>query len=80
MDGRKRSFSNTMTLCLGSKLALLHIRFENATCRPNFFLNTEEKVSILENTRLRVDGRTRFENATYERRFFKYGEKIRFQI
>ena len=52
MDGRKRRFSNTMTSCLGSRLALPHMRFE----RRRFFLNTEEKFSVFENTRLRVDG------------------------
>ena len=33
----KTGFSNTMTLCLGSRLALPHIRFENATCGRRFF-------------------------------------------
>ena len=103
VDGRKRRFSNTMTSCLGSRLAFPHIRFENVTCGRRFlkygeknlrfrkypatcgwsntiqkryvwtqifFLNTEEKVSVFENTRLRVDGQIRFKNATCGRRFF----------
>ena len=114
VDGRKRRFSNTMTSCLGSRLAFPHIRFENVTCGRRFFkygeknlrfrkypatcgwsntiqkryvwtqiffLNTEEKVSVFENTRLRVDGQIRFKNATCGRRFFfKYGGKsLRFR-
>ena len=59
-----------MTSCLGSRLALPHIRFENATCGRRFFLNTEKKASVFENTRLRVDGQIRFKNATCGRRFF----------
>ena len=55
VDGRKRRFSNTMTSWLGSRLALLHIQFENATCGRRFLLNTKEKVSVFENTRLHVD-------------------------
>ena len=37
IDGRKRRFSNTMTSGLGSRLALPHIRFENATCGRRVF-------------------------------------------
>ena len=74
---RRFSFSNTMTSCLDSRLALPHIRFENATCGRRFFiLNTEEEVCVFENTQLRVDGQIRFENATCGRRFFKYVENI----
>ena len=32
-----------MTSCLGSRLALLHTRFENARCGRRFFLNTKKK-------------------------------------
>ena len=34
------------------------------------FLNAEKKISVFENTRLRVDGQIRFKNATCGRRFF----------
>ena len=68
VDERKRRFSNTMTSCLGSRLALPHIRFKNATYGRRFFLNTEENVFVFYNTRLRVDGQIRFENATCGRR------------
>ena len=69
---RKRRFSNTMTSCLGSRLALPHIRFENVTCGvwTQLVLKTEDKVSVFENTRLRVNGQKWFENATFGRRFF----------
>ena len=36
-DWRKRRFSNTIMSCLSSRLALPHIRFENATCVRIFF-------------------------------------------
>ena len=42
VDGQKGRFSNTMTSCLGSRLALPHIRIENATC-TQIFLNMEKK-------------------------------------
>ena len=69
-----------MTSCLGSRLALLHIPFENVRVDGDF-LNTEKKPSVFENTRLRVDGQMRFKNATCGRRlFFKYGGKnLRFR-
>ena len=35
-----------------------------------FFLNTEKKNSVFENTRIRVVGQIRFKNATCGRRFF----------
>ena len=38
--------------------------------KAQIYLNTEEKVSVFENTRLRVDGQIRFENTTCGRRFF----------
>ena len=44
VDGRKRKFSNTMTLFLGSRLALPHIRFENAACVRRFFLTRIKKL------------------------------------
>ena len=66
VDGRKRRFSNTMTSCLGSRLALWH----NYDSEVADLFNMEEKVSVFENTRLRVDGQIRFENATCGRRFF----------
>ena len=65
-------FSNTITSCLGSRLALSQIRFENV---DDFKFYREEKVSVFENTRLRVYGEKQFENATCGRRFFNYGEK-----
>ena len=58
-----------MTSCLGSRLALLHIPFENVRVDGDF-LNTEKKPSVFENTRLRVDGQMRFKNATCGRRLF----------
>ena len=39
------------------------------------FLSTEEKVSVCENTRLRVDGQIRFESATCGRILFLNTEK-----
>ena len=55
VGGRKRRFSNTMTSCLGLRLALPHIRFENATCGRRFF-KYGEKISVkFENTRLCVN-------------------------
>ena len=39
------------------------------------FLNTEENVSVFQNTRLRVDGQIRFENATCGRRVLLNTEK-----
>ena len=65
-DGQKRRFSNTMTSILGSRIALRHV----AIRKTQIYLNTEEKVSFFENTRLPVDGQIRFENATCGRRFF----------
>ena len=63
VDGRKRRFSNTMTSCLGSRFALR--TYDLKTLRVDAdFLNTEENVSVFQNTRLRVDGQIRFENAT----------------
>ena len=44
VDGRKRRFSNTTTSCLGSRLALPHIRFENATCGHRFFKYGEKNL------------------------------------
>ena len=44
-----------MTSCLGSRLARPHIRVETATCGHRFF-KYGEKISVFENTRLRVDG------------------------
>ena len=70
VDRRKQRFSNTMTSCLASVLARPLILFENATRGRRFFLNTEKKISVFENIRLRVDGQIRFENATCGRRFF----------
>ena len=84
VDGRKQRFSNTMTSCLGSRLALRHnydskdadlfkyggksLRFQkypatygrSNTIRKRYvwtqvFLNTEKKISVFENTRLRAD-------------------------
>ena len=40
-----------------------------------FFLNTEKKISVLENIRLRVDGQIRVKNATCGRRFFSNTEE-----
>ena len=42
------------------------------------FLNTEKKTFVFENTRLRVDGQIRLNNATCGRRFFFFNaeEKI----
>ena len=37
VDERKRRFSNTITSCLGSRLALPHIGFENTMCERRFF-------------------------------------------
>ena len=37
VDGRKQRFSNTMRSYLGSRLALPHIRLENATCGRRYF-------------------------------------------
>ena len=59
-----------MTSCLGSRLALPHIRLENAMCGCRFILNTEKKISIIENTRIRVDDQIQFKNATCGRRSF----------
>ena len=76
-DGRKRRFSNAMTSCLGSRLALPHIRFEDAMCRRKFF-KYEEKTSNFENTRLRVDGQIRFKKRYVWTQifFFNTEEKI----
>ena len=63
-------FSDTMTSCLGSRLALPHIRFDNAKCGRRFLLNTEKKTTVFENTRLRGDVQIRFKNATCGRRLF----------
>ena len=44
------------------------------------FLNTEENISIFENTRLRVDGQVRFKALRVDADFFKCGRKnLRFQ-
>ena len=54
VDGRKRRFSNAMTSCPGSRLALPHIRFENGYVWTEIFLiRRKKKPSIFENTRLR---------------------------
>ena len=79
VDGRKRRFLNTMTswLHIGSRLALRH----SYDSEGADLFKYGGKVSVSENTRLSVDGRIRFENATCGRNsFFKYGEKnIRFR-
>ena len=41
----------------------------------DFFLNTEKKSSVFENSRLRKDGQIRSKNAACGRRFFKNGGK-----
>ena len=46
VDGQKRRFSNTMTSCLGSRLALPHIRFENAACGRRFFEHGGNEVTF----------------------------------
>ena len=43
VHGRIRRVLNTMTSCLGSRLALPHIRFENATSMDAFILKYGEK-------------------------------------
>ena len=57
-----------VTPCL--RLALLHIRFENARCRRRFFLKYGEKISVFENTRLCVDCQIRLKNATCGQKYF----------
>ena len=39
------------------------------------FFNMEKRISVLENTRLHVDGQMQFENATCGRGFFKIRRK-----
>ena len=46
LDGRKRRFSNTMMSCLGAKLALPHIRFENIYVWMQILLNTQPKKNL----------------------------------
>ena len=55
VDGRKRRLSNTMTSCLGSRVAFPHIRFKNVMCGRRLFLIRRKKIFVFENTRLRVD-------------------------
>ena len=63
VDGRKRRFSNTMHGVMTSFKAV-PIRFKNAIrVDADFFKNTQERISVFENTRLRVDGQIRFKNA-----------------
>ena len=76
MDGRIRRFSNTLSRveifengnlsysCEVFNYDDVMPEFVNATRGRRFFFNTEEKVSVFENTRLRVDIQIRFENAT----------------
>ena len=58
-----------MTSCLGSRLVLLHIRFENATCGRRFLINTKKKSSVFENTQLvwtvKYDSKTLRVDAAY---------------
>ena len=45
--------------------------YESKTLRVDAdFLNREKKISVLENTRLHVNGQIRFKNATCGRRHF----------
>ena len=74
VDGRKPKFSNTMTSCLGSELALTHIQFENAWCGHRFFKIRRKKLSVFENTRLRVDNQIRYKKPyRWTQIIFKYG-------
>ena len=82
VDGRKRRFPNTMTSCLSSGLALLHIQLEDATNGRRSVLNTKKKYPLFSknNTRLRVDGQIGFKTATCGDFFLKNGGKnLRFR-
>ena len=77
--GQKRRFSNTMTSCLSSKLAILHIRFENATCVQTQIFFKDEKKNLHFRTQYRtMFGRSNTIRKCYvacRRSFFKYGDK-----
>ena len=43
---------------------------QNRYASTQIFIDMEKKISVFENTRLRVDGQIRFKNATCGRSFF----------
>ena len=72
VDGQKRRFSNTMTSCLGSRLVLPHIRFENATCGRRVFQIPRKKSPFRYVWTVKYDSKA----LHVDEDIFKYGEKI----
>ena len=59
------------------------VRFSAYTIRKRYastqiFIDMEKKISVFENTRIRVDGQMRFKNATCGRSFLNMEEKTKF--